>query len=439
MILKGSQRGGAGQLTVHLLRADDNEHVEVHEIRGFVADDLSGALREAYAVSRGTRCKQFMFSLSLNPPQNESVPIEAFENALDRIEAKLGLEGQPRAIVFHEKEGRRHAHCVWSRIDVEAMKAVNLPHYKFRLRDVSRELYIEHGWKMPRGLVNSQERNPLNFTRAEWQQAKRAGQDPRALKAAFQDCWAISDSRTAFAQALAARGLYLAKGDRRGFVAVDYRGEVYAVAKWAGVRTREVKARLGDPGDLPSVAETKTRIAGLMTDVMNRHVKELDQEFAQAADALNGKRLALVQRHRRDRVQLKHNQEARRKAESLDRSARFRKGLKGLWDRLTGHHRQVREQNEREVTSAGKRDRAERQALIDRQLSERRRLQREIVAARLAHESEKSRMDEDVRHYMRLTADGATRPEDNASAEHQSERRGRRRKRKRERQFELEP
>ena len=115
MILKASQRGGAAQLAAHLLKTQENEHVEVHEIRGFAGDTVHDALKEAYAVSRGTRCRQFMFSLSLNPLQHESVPVEIFEDALERIEDKLGLSGQPRIIVFHEKEARRHAHCVWSR------------------------------------------------------------------------------------------------------------------------------------------------------------------------------------------------------------------------------------------------------------------------------------------------------------------------------------
>jgi hypothetical protein len=43
--------------------------------------------------------------------------------------------------------------------------------------------------------MNSEERNPLNFTIEEWQQAKRAKQDPRALKEMFQECWAVSDSK----------------------------------------------------------------------------------------------------------------------------------------------------------------------------------------------------------------------------------------------------
>jgi hypothetical protein len=40
MILKASQRGGSNQLAAHLLKTHDNEHVAVHELRGFSADDL---------------------------------------------------------------------------------------------------------------------------------------------------------------------------------------------------------------------------------------------------------------------------------------------------------------------------------------------------------------------------------------------------------------
>lgn len=65
MILNASQRGGASQLGSHLLKAE-NEQVEVHEIRGFVSDDIRGAMKEAQAVAKGTRCEQFLFSVSLS-------------------------------------------------------------------------------------------------------------------------------------------------------------------------------------------------------------------------------------------------------------------------------------------------------------------------------------------------------------------------------------
>lgn len=181
MILKGNQRSGARQLAMHLMNTQDNDHVTVHQLRGFLGTDLVEAFNEAYALSRGTKCTQYLFSLSISPPSPASVDVQAFERAIDAIEEKIGLVGQPRAIVFHEKEGRRHAHCVWSRIDVESMTAVNLSHYKLKLRDMSRSLYLEHGWKMPRGLANSSERDPLNFTLSEWQQSKRKRRDPRDI------------------------------------------------------------------------------------------------------------------------------------------------------------------------------------------------------------------------------------------------------------------
>ncbi len=198
MIIKASQRGGARQLAAHLLNEIDNQHVELTDVRGFISDDLHGALLEAHSISKATRCKQFMFSICLSPPPTETVPTEVFEAALERIEVEFGFENQPRALVFHEKEARRHLHAVYSRIDIEEMKAINLPHFKNKLRDISREIFLEQDLKIPRGLMNSQDRDFTNFTLQEYQQAKRERRDPKAIKAAFQESWNIADSTKAF-------------------------------------------------------------------------------------------------------------------------------------------------------------------------------------------------------------------------------------------------
>ena len=184
MILKASERGGATRLGLHLLKTE-NEQVEVHEVRGFMSEDVLGALKEAQAVARGTRCEKFLFSLSLNPPEQASVGVNVFESALERIEERLGLTGQPRVIIFHEKEGRRHCHAVWSKIDAETMTARPLPFFKMKLREVAKGLYLEQGWQMPRGLMNSKARDPRNFDLADWQQAKRNG--PRSESAQRSD------------------------------------------------------------------------------------------------------------------------------------------------------------------------------------------------------------------------------------------------------------
>lgn len=410
MILKGSQRGGAKQLALHLLKTEENEHVEVHELRGFVADDLRGALHEAYAVSRGTRCRQFLFSLSLNPPETESVPVEVFEEAIEGAEAKLGLEGQPRAIVFHEKEGRRHAHCVWSRIDAQSMTARNLPHFKLKLRDVSRELFFEHGWKMPRGLMNSVDRDPANFSRAEWQQAGRAGHDPKALKEMFRECWAVSDSGKAFRQALAERGFHLARGDRRGHVAVDFRGEVYAISRWTDLRAKEVRAKLGQPDALPSVAEARAKIAERMTPAIENHIRLAEAAYRMRAASLSARKRAMTARHREDRKALEDAQESRRVSEARARSERLARGLRGLWDRLSGKYGRIRRQNAWEAWQGHVRDRDERDTLIVRQLDRRRDLQREILAVRAVHTKEVMLLHRDVAQYMEMAGRDPAQP-----------------------------
>ena len=137
MILQGNQRGGAGDLARHLM-SHENEHVDVYELRGFVSDDLKGAFKEAHAISKGTKAKQFLYSLSLNPPADQKVSTQTFHKTIDRIEQTLGLEGQPRAIVFHEKNGRRHAHAVWSRTDMKTITAIPLPHTKRKLMEISK-------------------------------------------------------------------------------------------------------------------------------------------------------------------------------------------------------------------------------------------------------------------------------------------------------------
>lgn len=404
MILKGSQRGGAIQLARHLLNTAENEHVHVHDIRGFMADDLESAFQEAYAISRGTRARQFLFSLSMNPPLQENVPTYTFEMAIEAVEQKLGLNGQPRAVVFHEKEGRRHAHVVWSRIDTEQMKAINLPHYKLKLRDLSKQLYLENGWQMPRGFMDSRERDPANFTLNEWQQAKRGGHDPKALKRMFQECWAIADSRQAFAKALKERGYTLARGDRRGHVAVDFRGEVYAIAKYVGVRAKEVKARLGDAADLMSVDQAKQAHAERMTAMLREHIQMLEALHKRQASTLQQRRKETVQRQREQRAALETAHQARLEREAQQRARRFSTGVRGVWDWMTGKHARIRRQNEQEALLNWQRDRAERERLIFKQIEDRRLLHAEIRQMKQEHTRQVAGLHRDIADYLERPA-----------------------------------
>jgi len=92
-MLKVNQRGSGRDIARHLLK-QENDYVEVHELRGFMSDDLVSALKETHMISRA---KKYLYSLSVNSPEVENVSPQDLLNA----------------IVFHEKKGRRYAHAVW--------------------------------------------------------------------------------------------------------------------------------------------------------------------------------------------------------------------------------------------------------------------------------------------------------------------------------------
>ncbi len=400
MILKAKERGDAGQLARYLLSMRDNEHVELHDVYGFVSDDLIEAFSEADAIARGTRCKNYLFSMSLNPPEGAAVSKDVFEETADQIEKKLGLDNQPRAIVFHEKDGRRHAHVVWSRIDSQRMRAINLPHYKAKLRDVSRQLYLDHGWDLPRGLQDRRLRDPLSFSREEWQQAKRVGLDPREIKSVLRQCWENSDNRASFEQALKEGGLLLARGDRRGFVVLDYQGEVYSLSRYAGVKVKEMEARLGKRDLLPSVDQVKERLAEGMTRKLQDFIKEAQRDAKQRYAMLDFRRTEMVARHRDERDNLSKRHEQRWLVETNERAERLPRGFTGLWRRLTGEYARIKQQNERELVAAWQRDRAETDSLVMRQLEERQTLQADIKRQRARAQDELMRLRRDIMSYQ---------------------------------------
>lgn len=398
MILKASQRGGAKQLALHLL-SDKNEHVTVHELSGFSSDTVQGAFQEIYAVSRATNAKKFLFSLSLNPPEHEDAPVKLFENTISKIEQRLGMAGQARAIIFHEKEGRRHAHCVWSRINTDEMKAIKLPYFKEKLNAIGKDIYLEKGWDLPQGFSNRQLSDHRNFTLAEWQQGKRHGIDPREIKAAVSSCWQQADNRQSLQAALQEKGFFLARGDRRGFVVVDWNKEVYALARQAGIKAKDIKDRLGSPEDLPSVDDTKAKIDTEYSHLKNRFLQELKYRHKHERQPLMSERKQLVAEQKQAREKLQTQQAERRQSETTQRQAKIRNGLGGLWDFITGRSKKQHQQNEREAQKSTQRDTTEKQAMQAAQVADRQKLQAELKAIRKQQKLELNKLNQSFENH----------------------------------------
>jgi len=102
---------------------------------------------------------------------------------------------------------------------------------------------------------------------------------------------------------------------------------------------------------------------------------------------------------RTQRRQLEADHARRTEAETAERVGRLRRGLGGLWDRLTGKHALLRRRNEAEADDAQRRDRAEKQILVDRQLAERRPQHRDMRSLRRHHAEQTAELHRDLAHY----------------------------------------
>lgn len=181
------------------------------------------------------------------------------------------------------------------------------------------------------------------------------------------------------------RGLRLAKGDRRGHVAITTQGEVFSVARSIGQKAKDVRARLGEPDALKSVDDTKAQIAQDLTPAVQRLMQEAETKAANELAPLAKQRADMTLHHRSERQNLQSSQKDRWGTETRERSERLNKGIKGLWQRMTGEHARIIKENQLEAMSALKRDQEQRERLIFAQAAERRKLQEAVQTQRKEH------------------------------------------------------
>ena len=267
MIVNGGSRSNGAFFARHLMRVDDNERVTVAEMRGFAyAQDVPEAFAELRDRAQGTRCKNFFYHANINTRADELLTPEQWQQAADRLEHSLHLDGQPRFIVEHEKEGRIHRHIVWSRIDADSMTAIS-DSYNYRTHELTAsELEEAFGHEATaRALTRDKETTPRPDPNvADWESFRAADSkiDLKAMKAELTELWQHSDSGSAFAAAIEERGYILAKGDRRDFCVIDAAGDEHSLARRIdGAKAAEIRSRMADVDRdaLPSVAEARTQ------------------------------------------------------------------------------------------------------------------------------------------------------------------------------------
>lgn len=136
-------------------------------------------------------------------------------------------------------------------------------------------------------------------------------------------------------------------------------------------------------------------------------IRETEAQAAVNSQATQHRKTELKAHQRGQRQALRDHQTERADREAAERAARFRTGVRGLWDRITGRARAIRRQNETEAMDAAQRDTRERETLIAAQLSERRLLQRDFRQARREAAMRMDELRRDVAFYMGWRAEGS--------------------------------
>lgn len=268
MIIKGKSRAGPSQLARHLGRADTNERVEVMEL-GWGGESIHEAFRDWQVISEGTKGKLGLYHANIDPDAKYDMTPQQWVRAVEILEEELGLQGQPRAVVMHEKNGREHIHVVWARTDMDTMTlrsdAMNYPAHERASLRMEQEFGHEHvpGKHAKRDRDAQPEFPSAEVSHDEWQQRERGGIDHRERKAQVTALYEVSDSGPAFKAALEDAGYVLARGDRRDFVILDEDAKAHSLGRQLpGVKAKDLRAFMAeiDPESLPSVKEARAAI-----------------------------------------------------------------------------------------------------------------------------------------------------------------------------------
>lgn len=312
MIIKGASRSNGIQLGQYLagLIGHENDRITVLAV-DHLSGDLMTATRDMQAATNsGQRGHKGLYHAQISPAPGEDQDMTAadWKRCADVLAEKLGLEGQPRVLVLHEKDGRTHLHVAWQRYDYEhghlRSDSWTYPEHERAARQLEEEL----GHQPQKGphLDGEEHRSDQSYDMSEAEQTRRAKRNPDQLCAFLASAWTQSDTPQSFIDNLADDNLLLAKGSRRAFVLVDEAGEVYSLSRFlrGTANAKDIKSRLSSLDDrlYPTLEEARD---------MQRKMHQSDR-LSQKADTLArqqaGERLRIKDQQRQKFAALQRQQ-----------------------------------------------------------------------------------------------------------------------------------
>jgi hypothetical protein len=203
----------------HLTNTEENERAELREIRGLDAGNVREALEEMQRLAHvNPRVKNFMHHADFNPRRDEVLTDAERDRAIEIYEERRGIpENTPRVVMEHIKEGRKHWHVIWLRVDENGRAFSDSLSAKVA-HEAAREIERELGHEKVIGPYDREQGTPRPPRRdlKPWEMYRgiKTNIDPRDVTAEITDLRQQCADGIEFHAALEKRGYILARGDK---------------------------------------------------------------------------------------------------------------------------------------------------------------------------------------------------------------------------------
>jgi hypothetical protein len=226
MVIRGKSRGDGRQLAQYLLSKRENDDVRVIDIRYCASENLVKAVQEMEYTVELTDGQKGLFHAQLNPAigEDKNLKIKDWLRMVDIAEEEYGLGGVKRAVVMHEKHGRKHLHVVWQRYDHETGKLRSDSYTHYKGRTAAQRIEEE-----------------LGLTKTPW----RAREKRDHIKKIVGPIWNKTKSPEGFINKLREQGYEVVTSqNRRPFMVMDEKGRTHdLVRSIPGAKTKDVRER----------------------------------------------------------------------------------------------------------------------------------------------------------------------------------------------------
>ena len=322
----------------HLINTEENERAELIEIRDLNAGNVREALEEMQRLARqNPRVKNFMHHADFNPRRDKVLTDIERDRAFEIYEEQRGIpKNQPRIVMEHVKNGRRHWHVIWYRLDENGRAFSDSLSAKVA-HEAAREIEKELGHEKVIGPYDLEQGTPRPPRRdlKPWEMLRgmKTGIDKRDVKAEMTGLRQQCATGIEFQEAFERHGYVLARGDKiiagePTLMIVDpARNDYHLPRVIEGMNSKQVNdfMRHVDRDALPDIRQAQAiqqdrKIAGLEADRASvRDEIEWEEALAKAAIAREEKEQRFIAPEDREKETRAGREQA--KAPELGRTA----------------------------------------------------------------------------------------------------------------------